>query len=92
MDEEIAELRRQYDALLEAEAGSNADDEHDPEGTTLAFERQQLLAVIERFEQKRADILRGTTGTCETCGKPIGDERLAARPYARTCVDCASRL
>jgi DnaK suppressor protein len=92
VDELIKDLRAQYDGLLAAEAGSNADDEHDPEGATLAFERQQLVALIERFEQKRADILRGTTGFCESCGNPIGAERLEARPYARTCVDCASRL
>jgi RNA polymerase-binding transcription factor DksA len=92
IDEQIKDLKALYDELLAAEVGSNADDEHDPEGMTLAFERQQLAAVIERFEQKRADILRGSSGVCEVCGQPIGRERLEARPYARTCVDCASRL
>jgi DnaK suppressor protein len=28
-------------------------------------------------------------GICETCDRPIGAERLAARPAARTCIDCA---
>ena len=28
-------------------------------------------------------------GICETCGRPIAPERLAARPAARTCIDCA---
>ncbi|MGB6582011.1 MAG: TraR/DksA C4-type zinc finger protein [Streptosporangiaceae bacterium] len=26
---------------------------------------------------------------CERCGRPIGEDRLAARPAARTCIDCA---
>ncbi|MCU1587002.1 MAG: Zinc finger, DksA/TraR C4-type [Frankiales bacterium] len=88
----LEDLKALYAELVAAEAGSNADDEHDPEGTTLAFERQQLLAVIESYERKRADMQRGTTGICEVCGNPIGPERLEARPYARTCIDCASRL
>lgn len=88
----LQELRALYAGLVAAEAGSNADDEHDPEGATLAFERQQLVALIERYEQKAADIRRASTGVCEVCRRPIGAERLEARPYARTCIDCASRL
>ena len=90
-DEQLHELRTQYDALLAAEVGSNADDEHDPEGQTLAFERQQLLAVIRQLEAKREQLLAGTDGRCVVCGGPIGQERLLARPYATTCVACASR-
>ena len=89
----LEELKALYAELVAAEAGSNADDEHDPEGTTLAFERQQLLAVIERL---RAEAGRHRSAeapsVCEVCGSPIGQERLAARPYARTCIGCASRL
>jgi RNA polymerase-binding transcription factor DksA len=87
----LEELRALYAELVAAEQGSNADDEHDPEGATLAFERQQLLAVIQSLEAKQEEIAKGTTGLCEVCGNPIGAERLEARPYARTCVDCARR-
>ena len=31
----------------------------------------------------------GIYGICETCGRPIAPERLAARPATRTCIDCA---
>ena len=94
---QLGDLRRQYDDFVAASQDSNADDEHDPEGATIAFERQQLVALIAAVEQSRADIQRGLAaltdggyGVCETCGGPIGEERLEARPNARTCIACAS--
>jgi RNA polymerase-binding transcription factor DksA len=33
----------------------------------------------------------GTYGVCEACGAAIPDERLEARPAARTCVSCAAQ-
>ena len=35
-----------------------------------------------------ARIDAGTYGTCERCGRPIGQERLEAIPYATLCIDC----
>jgi RNA polymerase-binding protein DksA len=79
-----------------ASRASNADDEHDPEGATIAFERQQVAALLEQARRRLADVEAavraveaGIYGMCETCGRPIGEERLAARPAARTCIDCA---
>ena len=90
------QLRHQIDEVVAASEGSNADDEHDPEGATIAFERQQLVALLEQAERRVADLDRalereqsGAYGVCEACGQPIGAERLAARPQARTCIDCA---
>ncbi len=31
----------------------------------------------------------GSYGTCVVCGRPIGDERLDARPFALRCITCA---
>jgi RNA polymerase-binding protein DksA len=93
----IAELRRELDQLIQDSVGANADDEHDPEGATIAFERAQLSSVLEAAERRLAEIDRtiasldaGTYGVCERCGQPIAAERLAARPSATTCVTCAS--
>src|SRR6185437_14592611 len=93
---QIAALTREFDALVAASASSNADDEHDPEGATIAFERQQVVALLDAARQRLADVEAalarrdaGGYGVCETCGRPIGAERLAARPAARTCIDCA---
>ncbi len=92
----IADLEREHARTVAASESSNADDEHDPEGSTIAFERQQLAAVIEHSRSRRAELRQaldrlddGTYGTCERCGEPIPAERLEARPNARTCVACA---
>ena len=93
---QIAALTREFDQVVDASRQSNADDEHDPEGATIAFERQQVVALLERARRRLADVdtavravEAGTYGICETCGRPIAPERLAARPSARTCVTCA---
>jgi RNA polymerase-binding transcription factor DksA len=93
---QLAVLTTEYDALVAASEASNADDEHDPEGATIGFERAQLAATIAMTRTRIADLDRalaqiaaGGYGTCETCGGDIGAERLEARPSARTCIRCA---
>ena len=97
--EQQRDLRRQYDDFVAASQESNADDEHDPEGATIAFERQQVVALLQQAERTQGEIERGLAaldggvyGACETCGRPIGEERLEARPNARTCISCARGL
>jgi DnaK suppressor protein len=92
----LASLTEDFEAVVAASSNTNADDEHDPEGATIAFERSQVgalvrsarrhLAEIDAAEQRLAD---GHYGTCEECGAPIGSGRLEARPVARTCIRCA---
>jgi RNA polymerase-binding transcription factor DksA len=89
-------LDRDLHALFEASRASNADDEHDPEGSTIAYERAQLTAVLDATRRRLADLdealarlASGDYGVCERCGRPIPAERLAVRPFARTCVACA---
>jgi RNA polymerase-binding transcription factor DksA len=93
----VAELRGELDQLIRDSVGANADDEHDPEGATIAFERAQLSSLLEAAGRRLAEIDRtvasldaGTYGRCERCGQPIAAERLVARPTAATCVACAS--
>jgi DnaK suppressor protein len=93
---QIASLTAEFDEVVAASASSNADDEHDPEGATIAFERQQVVALLEQARQRLADVEAalarreaGDYGICASCGRPIAAERLAARPAARTCIDCA---
>ena len=94
---QIDALVREFDEVVDASRQSNADDEHDPEGATIAFERQQVAALLEQARRRLADVdaavtavEAGTYGRCETCGRPIAPERLAARPTARTCITCAT--
>ena len=93
--EQLAALERQHAEVVAASLDSNADDEHDPEGATIAFERQQLAAVTSQLlktrDELRAALEDGSAyAQCRSCGADIGDERLAARPWARTCVGCAA--
>lgn len=92
----LAALHRDLAGLIAASADANADDEHDPEGATIAFERAQLSALIDQaegrlveLEQARQRLRDGSYGRCERCGGEIGEPRLLARPATRRCVRCA---
>ena len=94
----LARLTGGFDDLVEASRSSNADDEHDPEGATIAFERSQLDALLQQVRRRLADIdtaleriHEGRYGVCERCGGAITEARLEARPVARTCIACAGR-
>jgi RNA polymerase-binding transcription factor DksA len=93
----VAALEAQFATLVEAGNGTNIDDEHDPEGATIAFERAQVAALLDQAHERVRELDRalellgrGTYGICESCGRPISAGRLAARPSARTCIDCAA--
>ena len=92
-----AALEREFAQLAEAATAGGTDDEHDPEGATLAFERQHTAALLDQAREQVAVIdtalgrlADGRYGRCDRCGQPIGEERLAARPAAVTCVRCAA--
>lgn len=96
--ERAAGLSFELERVMQAATGSNVDDEHDPEGATLAFERAQAAALLDQASRHLAELDRatervtaGTYGTCERCGGPIAPARLEARPSASTCIDCAAR-
>src|SRR5580692_7617577 len=91
----IAALIAEWDDIVAATADANVDDEHDPEGSTIAFERarastllSQGRAYLEELELARHRVEDGTYGICERCGSAIPPERLRARPVARTCIQC----
>ena len=92
----LATLERDHAAIVSASADSNADDEHDPEGATIGFERAQLDATIAETRGQLAQldaalerVASGTYGICAVCGLPIPAARLEARPAATTHVGCA---
>ena len=93
----VAALEREFAGIAEAASAGGTDDEHDPEGATLAFERQHVAALLEGAREQLAAVdaalgrlAAGRYGRCERCGQPIGADRLAARPAALTCIRCAS--
>lgn len=94
----VAALRRRLDGIIESSAYTSNDDEHDPEGVTVAFERAQVAGLLEqaRAELRALDtaaerLAAGTYGTCARCGRPIAPERLDALPATTTCIRCADR-
>jgi RNA polymerase-binding transcription factor DksA len=91
----LRRLRAEHLDFVDASRDSNADDEHDPEGATIAFERSQVGALTRQAEAHLVEldaalarVEDGTYGTCERCGSPVPDERLQARPTARACITC----
>ena len=95
--EQINTLSRAVGEIIAAATGVATDDEHDPEGQTIAFERAQAAALLAQARVRLDDIdaalarLRaGTYGRCEQCGEHISPQRLDARPAARLCIRCAT--
>ena len=44
--------------------------------------------LIQKIKEALDRIEDGTFGTCESCGKPISEKRLMARPMTTQCIDC----
>ncbi|MDQ0664123.1 DnaK suppressor protein [Arthrobacter ulcerisalmonis] len=90
-------LRADIDAANSARQDSNVDDEHDPEGATIAFELSQASALLQQssagldqIEAALARLAGGTYGSCAVCGEPIAEGRLEARPWTPFCIHHAS--
>ena len=93
----LSALTGDFDEVVAASRDSNADDEHDPEGATIAFERAQVAALVLQVQGRLSEVAAavqrledGTYGTCERCGLSIPDARLEIKPAATACVTCAS--
>lgn len=97
-EERLARLRDDFTGVVDATRDANTDDEHDPEGHTIAYERSQTVALVRQAERHLVEIdaalarvQAGTYGVCDSCGGPVTSGRLEARPTARTCIACATR-
>jgi RNA polymerase-binding transcription factor DksA len=91
-------LADEFDGIVAASMDANADDEHDLEGATIAFERErtgalraQAIAHLSDLDQALTRVTTGTYGMCSICGGPIGAERLMALPVTELCAACAGR-
>ena len=95
--ERLRRLNEEFDAIVSASEGANSDDEHDPEGATIAFERERTAALraqaeahLRDIDEALARVAEGTYGCCRGCGGPIGEERLGALPGTPLCATCAA--
>jgi DnaK suppressor protein len=96
--ERMHALERDHAGIVDAGTSANSDDEHDPEGATIAFEREHIASLLEqtRDQLSRVDAAlrrldEGSYGVCDRCGQQIAAGRLEARPTATMCISCASR-
>ena len=96
VERRIVALSAEFDEIVAGAELVNTDDEHDPDGATIAFERAQVAALRDAAVRQRDSLHRamaalesGAYGRCERCGESIGDERLDAVPGATRCVRCA---
>jgi RNA polymerase-binding protein DksA len=69
-------------------------DQHPADAASDAFEREKEFAILDRIQAELDDVERalkrldeGTYGTCQACGRDIGDERLEAVPATRFCIE-----
>jgi DnaK suppressor protein len=93
---EIAQAEAGIADRLRDSVGDAGDDQADLGAKT--FEREHELALthnsrelLRQNEQALARIAKGTYGTCDSCGEPIGKARLQAFPRATLCVTCKQR-
>ena len=50
------------------------------------------VAQLRMIKHALAKFEDGSYGECEECGNPIGFSRLQARPEARLCIACQTRV
>jgi DnaK suppressor protein len=102
LEEERTRLQRIRDDLQREQEEGASDtagelssfDQHPGDLGTETFEHEKNLSVLEQVDDELVEIEaafqrleRGTYGTCQACGRPIGDERLEAMPATRFCVE-----
>lgn len=91
----VENLQHEHRGSLEDETQElSMADNHPGDVATETFDRElddgleegavrrlgQIDAALRRIEE-------GTYGTCAVCGRPIGEERLRAVPWATLCID-----
>jgi RNA polymerase-binding transcription factor DksA len=93
----VRAMQADLDAIIAVSANANTDDEHDPEGSTIAYERAQVTALLAGAQSNLEDVdcalarlSAGDYSVCERCHSQISVERLTALPAGRICFDCAN--
>ncbi|HJV35302.1 TraR/DksA family transcriptional regulator [Geomonas sp.] len=78
------EIHSQYDIPQDVGEQSILDLLSDA-GLAVADIRRSQLTQLEEAERR---LEMGTYGRCESCGEPIGYERLRLVPFTAYCVEC----
>ena len=95
VQEAIDYLHEENPGAIQDETQDSTADNHPGDMATVTFDREldytleesegRLLEAIDAAIKRIED---GTYGTCVTCGRPIGAERLEALPWTTHDIDC----
>jgi DnaK suppressor protein len=99
LEQERDELRHRLAELGFADGGTGLDyDANFADSSQVTAERGEAEALaatlretLSEVEHALAKFEDGHYGVCESCGKPIAENRLEAMPAARLCIECASK-
>ena len=94
---DLADLEQSGHEALSDMSGENNYRDHMADQGTATFTKELDMSLEENVRDLLAQVDRalarieaGEYGICTNCGKPIGDERLAAMPAADKCIACKS--
>ena len=92
----LENLHNENPGSVEDETGDETQDQHLGDAApamhdrsldyTLEDNEEHLLASMDGALKRIED---GTYGVCTNCGRPIGEARLEALPWAELSIDCA---
>ncbi len=101
-----SEKKRLLEEMAQQEANASSADarrEGSPfgkreEDASESLELEKRLAVskqakdhLDEIEHALHKFEEGTYGLCDSCGKPISEDRLEALPHASLCIDCKAK-
>lgn len=99
LEEERVRIVKQLGELGDEVAGGDeiGAEEGFADSGAVSAERREVYTLIGtmrdslgEIDAALARIADGSYGSCERCGKSVGDSRLEALPSARWCLDCAA--
>jgi DnaK suppressor protein len=86
--------REQDESTAETSGELSSFDQHPGDSGTETFEMEKNVSLLEQVEDELLEVEaafqrleRGTYGSCQACGRPIGEERLEALPATRYCIE-----
>lgn len=100
LDETVSRVREDHDEFRDQkDYESGRLSQHPADYGTDVENRNEQILFLGEAEQEREQVREafarldeGTYGICVNCGRPIGDERLEARPHAERCVECEKKI